>query len=305
MAGKIVIAGGSGFVGSALIPRLQESGYEVVVLVRSRTELAGVRSVRWDGRTAGPWTEEFADAVAVINLSGETINQKWTPDARRRILGSRLSTARAIGEAAKAHTKPGFRWVNASAVGFYGDRDEGRLDEGDAPGTGFLAETCVEWEQAVKSAAPDGALVTCLRIGVVLGKDAGALPTLKRVASLGLGGKVGSGKQGVSWIHIDDLVAMILWVLEQEEPPTIVNAVSPRPVSNETLMAEVRKVAKAPIAIPAPAFAVNILGSLAGPDPELVLGGAYVMPRVALDRGFEFKHPELHEALGDLSPDPR
>jgi uncharacterized protein (TIGR01777 family) len=300
MAGKIVIAGGSGFVGSALIPMLQESGREVVVLRRSRAEMPNVRSVHWDGRNLGPWAEEFRGATAVVNLAGESISQRWTEDAKRRILGSRLVTTAAIGEAIESFAQEPFRWLNASAVGFYGDRGEERVDESSGAGKGFLAETTQDWEATVGKAAPAWCETSRLRFGMILGDSGGAFPLLERLARLGAGGAVGNGRQGVSWIHIEDAARMLVWALDLPEIPAVINAVAPGAVSNAEFMAGIRKAVGAPFALPAPAFAVRAVGTLLGPDADLVLAGAYVQPQVAKSRGFEFRFPDLPAALQNL-----
>ncbi|MGV3616736.1 MAG: TIGR01777 family oxidoreductase [Fimbriimonas sp.] len=293
MGEKVIVAGGTGFIGSALIPALGKAGYEVVALVRKEGEVPGARAVKWDGRTLGPWAKELDDAAAVINLAGEPISQRWTPDARKRILDSRLESVHAIGEAVRAFASRPVRWVNASAVGYYGNRGEAPVTEESLPGTGFLAETCVQWEQAVVAAYPSA---TRVRVGMVLGRDGGALPVLARLARLGLGGPVGHGRQGVPWIHRDDLVGMMVWLLGLAEPPTVINGVAGS-VSNAELMKEVRRAVGRPFGLPAPAFGVRLLGNTVGPDADLVLEGAFVEPAVARRTGFEYRSASLAESI--------
>lgn len=288
---KVIVAGGTGFIGSALIPAL--AGYDVVALVRKPRDVPGARAVEWDGKSLGPWAKEFADASAVINLTGETVSQRWTDEAKRRILDSRWESVAVLGEAIRTFTAHPIRWINASAVGYYGDRGDAPVTVDSLPGTGFLAESCVKWEQAVLDAAPAYAATTRIRIGMVLGKGGGALPVLAKVARMGLGGTVGSGKQGVSWIHLDDIVQM--FVASVESGPPVLNGVAPNPVSNRDFMKAIRRAVGRPFGLPTPAFGMKLMGNTVGPDAELVLSGAFVEAPP-----FAFRYPELDGALKAL-----
>lgn len=299
MSRKVIVAGGSGFVGTALVSELQSTGYEVVILARKARTGGPVRVVEWDGRTLGSWAEEFRDALGVVNLAGETISQKWTYQAQQSIVGSRVNSARAISEAIRQCGGQGVRWVNASAIGFYGHREE-PVDERSEPGTGFLAETTLKWEQAVTESTPPNAATTRVRIGVVLGREGGALPTLAQLSRIGLGGKVGNGRQGMSWITVNDLARLIRWVLEHPNPPAVVNGTAPNPATNAEFMRALQTATGAPIALPAPAFGVMLYGVFGGPDPSLVLEGALVAPKVAIEQGFQFENPELVATLRGL-----
>lgn len=287
-AKRVIVTGGTGLIGSALIPALKD--YEVVALVRKPREIPGARIVEWDGRSLGPWAREFAGADAVINLAGETISQKWTEEAKTRIVQSRLEGIAVIGEAIRSFRSDPIRWINASAIGYYGDRGDAPVTVGSMPGTGFLADICVKWEQAVLDAAPAYASTTRVRIGIVLAKDGGALPVLAKVARLGLGGKVGSGRQGVSWIQLEDLVRLFVSLVEKGPP--VINGVAPGAVSNRDFMAAIRRAVGSPFGLPAPAFGVELMGKTIGPDAELVLSGAFVEAP-----SFDFKHTSLDEAI--------
>lgn len=297
-ARKIVVAGGTGFIGCHLVARLAERGDDVVVLLRGGESPAGSRGVAWDGATVGTWGQEVEGAYAVVNLAGESIQQRWTEEAKRRILDSRLRSVGALCQAIRqAGDKPA-RWINASAVGYYGDRGNGPLDESAGPGTGFLAETCVAWETAVHACDIPTAR-TCVRFGMVLG-DGGALPVLKKLARWGLGGPAGTGEQIVSWIHVEDLVSILIWAIDRASTSATLNGVAPETVSNRELMREIRKSVGAPVGLPAPAFGVRLVGNLIGPDADLVLSGANVKPAAALGGGFEFRYPKLSEALAAI-----
>jgi uncharacterized protein (TIGR01777 family) len=288
MAKRVIVAGATGFIGSALLPELAQ--YEVVALVRKMRDVPGARAVEWDGRAVGPWAKEFAEADAVINLAGESISQKWTDEAKARIVQSRRDSVHAIGEAIRTFRSGPIRWINASAVGFYGDRGEAPVTVDSMAGTGFLAETCMQWEQAVVDAAPPYASTTRVRIGTVLGKDGGALPVLAKLARVGLGGTVGSGKQGVSWIQLEDLARLFASLVESGPP--VVNGVAPGAVQNREFMAAIRRAVGNPFGLPAPAFGVELVGNTIGPDAELVLTGAFVEAP-----SFDFKYASLDDAI--------
>jgi len=295
-ARKVIVAGGSGFLGHALVEALRATGYEPTVLTRR----GGNGSVQWDARTVGPWAQELEGAEAVINLAGEPIAQKWTPEARERILRSRVESCAAICQAIRRAQEPPHRWLNASAIGFYGNSGSEPLDEDSNPGDDFLGRTCLAWEKAVETCAVDDIFRTRVRIGLVLGREGGLLPTLGKLAKVGLGGTVGKGTQYMSWIHLDDLIGIFLWLLAHPAPPSVVNGTAPQPVTNREFMKQLRSAAGMPVGLPAPAFGVELVGRLFGPDSDLVLNGANVRPTALVDAGFQFRHPQLAGALEDL-----
>jgi len=290
---KIVIAGGTGFVGTSLAKACRAAGYEVVTLSR-RANDRDANTVVWDGRSLGDWVRQLNGAYGLINLAGEPISLKWTGDTKRRILESRVESTRVLCEAVSQVATPPVRWINASAVGYYGDRQDEVLDESSSAGTGFLADVCRQWEAAFFGCdAP--AHKTAVRFGMVLGKG-GALTPLRKLAKFGLAGTTGSGDQYVSWIHIEDLCGIVLKCLEGDAP-AIVNATSPQPLKNYIFMAAVRKAAGARFGLPAPAFAVRLVGNLLGPGPDLVLHGARVMPKAMIDRSYLFRFASVESAL--------
>lgn len=293
---KIVVAGGTGFVGTRLVATLRAKGDQVVVLSRS----GGHGTVAWDGASVGPWAEEIEGAHAIINLAGETISQRWTEESKRRIVESRVRSVEAFCRAISQAKEPPRRWINASAIGIYGDRGDTSVDERSPQGEGFLAEVCMRWEETVKSCHVSTVAKTRVRIGAVLGESGGALPALRKLAKLGLGGPAGNGRQPFSWIHVDDLVGMIDWLLDLTNPPEVVNATAPNPVTNRELMRSLRDVLRVPIGLPAPAFGISLVGKLIGPDAELILGGARVLPHVAMERGYAFRYPDLLPTLEGL-----
>lgn len=299
---KTVIAGGSGFIGSALTSGLVAAGREVVVLSRGTHAPKGARNVLWDARTLGGWQTELEGAEAVVNLAGRPIACRWTARNRQEILNSRLDSTRALAQAISECVLPPKTWINAAAVGIYGDMGDADLDENadTAHARGFLADVCRAWEHAVEAAATPRTRKVKLRIGFVLAARGGALPVLARLTRCFLGGSAGSGRQYVSWIHFEDLVRLIEWLLDNDvEGP--VNATAPSPVTNAELMCDLRRAWHKPWSPAVPAPVLRLAGKLVGPDAELVLAGQRILPGRALSAGFSFKFAALDQALNDLS----
>lgn len=311
MSPRVVIAGGTGFIGAALARSLRERGNEVVVLTRfpPRRRGDGVREVQWHPRTdakeaAGPrspWWGELAGARAVINLAGASIDCVHNAENRQRILQSRVDAVHALGAAAAAADRPPAAWVQASAVGYYGT-GPARCDETAPAGTGFKADVCRAWEGAFAAACPAAVRPVVLRIGVVLGRSGGAYPRLARVARLFLGGAAGDGRQGLSWVLIDDLVAIFLRAVEHEPMRGAYNACAPEPVANADFMRALRASLRRPWAPPAPAWAIRVVAPLVlRTEPDLVLKGQFALPARLEAEGFRFRAPRLSSALAALA----
>lgn len=296
---RVVIAGGSGGVGQALVAYFDEIGIACTVLSRSGTHIEGAhRSVRWmDGESA--WTKELEGAYAVVNLCGEPIAQKWTSQARQRILDSRVAPTRMLGDAIAEAQSPPMAWVNASAIGIYGETGQSVRDEESPPGSGFMAETCRAWESAAHQAPPSPTVRSIVRIGVVLDPKSGYLRTICDLTRKGLGGRLGNGLQWISWIHIRDLCRVIHHVIDRGVGGPF-NAVAPHPVQQKELSDTLVKKLQAPFAPPAPSFAVRLGTTAMGLDPDLVLGSSRIAPNALLRDGFEFQFEQLQDALDDL-----
>ncbi|MBW2499948.1 MAG: TIGR01777 family oxidoreductase [Deltaproteobacteria bacterium] len=295
--GAVLVSGATGLVGRRLVPALRERFATVRTLSRGTSVPGSTSSVEgfsWDG--IDPGLEALRASEAVVHLSGEPIFGGLPSAARlERIRASRVDSTRRlverIGELDPA-SRPG-TLVCASAVGFYGNRGEERLDEDSSMGEGFLARVCGDWEEAAVGAEAFGVRVVSLRIGVVLSREGGALALMRIPFSLGVGGRLGSGRQSFPWIHLDDLVGVILFALDSSIAGAV-NAVAPEHVRNSDLTRELGRVLARPTFLPVPAFALRaLLGELAG---EL-LGGRHVVPRRLLDSGFRFAHPTLASAL--------
>lgn len=298
---RIILAGGSGFLGNALAKHFATLGDEVIVLTRRpRVCGDGVKEVAWDGRKLGNW-EQFVDgADAVINLTGKSIQCVFTPENRRQIIASRVDSVRAISEAVRHAAQPPKLLIQTSAIGFYGQTCEMAADESTPGGKTFLAEACREWEAALSPQTLPATRCVTLRIGVVLGRGGGALPTLVRLTRCFLGGAAGDGKQFLSWIHLEDFIRVVHSIVENETWRGVFNATAPNPAKNAVFMRELRRVLDRPWSPPAPKFAVHLFAPLLGTDASLALGSQRVVPKRLLAAGFQFQFPELRAALEDL-----
>lgn len=291
---KTVIAGGTGFIGEPLVRDLLRLG-EVVVLTRDPAKVRAGRGAYWDGATAGGWEAEVADADAIVNLAGENIGAgRWTEERKKRLLDSRVNATRALARAIVARPREGRVFVSTSATGIYGDRGDEVLDEDSQPGSGVLADICVRWE-AESRAASGAARVVNPRFGIVLGREGGALPKMALPVRFFAGGKVGSGRQWMSWVDLRDVIRLIGWAIETEEARGAYNAVAPNPVTNAEFVATLGSVLHRPTAVPTPAAALRLaLGEAAD---ELLLASQRVVPRRAEALGFRFECRELGESL--------
>jgi uncharacterized protein (TIGR01777 family) len=291
---RVVVSGASGLVGSALVPFLTTGGHRVDRLVRGRP--AGPGEVAWDPAAGGVDAAALEGADAVVHLAGASLAAgRWTPARKRAIVESRTVSTGLLAAALARLRRPPRVLVSASAVGFYGDRGDEALDEASAPGTGFLAETCRAWEAAADPARQAGIRVVHPRLGVVLAGAGGALARLVWPFRLGLGGPVGSGRQVMSWIALDDVVGALHHCLLDERLEGAVNLTAPQPVSNRELGRAVGRVLRRPAVLPLPAAAVRVLFGEMG--EALLLAGQRVLPGRLRETGFRFLQPEVEAAL--------
>jgi hypothetical protein len=300
---KVALTGASGFLGSTLVQRLLERGHQVHVLVRHVERTldklpAGVTGAPFDATTPLP-AEALAGAEAVIHLAGESVAQRWTEHAKERIRESRVVGTRMLVDAAKeAGTVR--HLVSASAVGYYGGRHGAEvLTEEAAPGDDFLAGVCRAWESEALRARDAGLRTAVLRTGVVLHPEGGALHKMLPLFRMGTGGRVGSGKQYVSWIHRDDWMAVVLRVLEDARLEGVLNVTAPEPVTNADFAHVLGEVLHRPAVMHVPGFVVKAaMGEMA----KVALEGQRVVPQRLLEAGFQFRFPDLRAALHDLLP---
>ncbi len=308
---RVTVTGASGLIGSALVAELREQGDEVTVLsrdpARARASL-GVEAVGWDPLAEPAPVAALSGRDAVVHLAGENIAQRWSERAKRAIRESRVTGTRNLlaglaatgaadsapaGGEAGAGDRPR-TLISGSAVGYYGSRGEEPLDEDSPPGSDFLAGICLAWEAEAAKASDLGMRVMRLRTGVVLDREGGALAKMLPPFRLGVGGPVAGGEQYMSWIHREDLVGMIRVALRDERWSGPVNGTAPVPVRNSDFSHALGRALHRPSLLPVPGFA---LGLLYGEMAEIVTTGARVMPAKPLVLGYEFRHPELDEAL--------
>lgn len=297
------ITGATGLVGRYLCRRCVEAGDAVIALARrpDRAALrlpASVQIVPGDATAGGSWQQHVATADVVVNLAGENIfARRWSAAFREQIRGSRIEATRRVVEAIESAPSRPAVLINASAVGYYGPRAREPIDESAGAGGDFLAEVCAAWESAARQAEPLGVRVVLLRLGIVLARDGGALARMLTPFRLGLGGPVGSGDQGVSWIHIADLVRLIEFAARSDVLRGPVNAVAPQPASNREFARTLASVLHRPAWLPMPGWLLRlVLGEVA----DVLLTGQYAIPRAAEEAGFEFRFPTLRSALEDL-----
>lgn len=291
---RVLVTGGTGFVGHRLQSALVASGHSISVVTRSperhRTARAGVSYV--------PWLPELEREDAVVHLAGAPIfGKRWNAAVKDEIRASRVDSTRRLVEAMRsASTRPEV-FVCASAVGYYGDRDDDVLDESAAPGQGFLAEVCQAWEAEAQRAEELGVRVVRVRIGVVLGAGGGALAQLLLPFKLGLGGPIGAGKQWFPWIHRSDLADLIVRAVDEPALSGAVNGVAPAPVTNRDFARELGRALHRPAFLPTPAFALRLV---LGEVTDVLLESQRCEPAAAAAAGFEFRFPELGPALADI-----
>jgi len=294
---KILLSGGSGLIGTALLPGLRTAGHEVVRLVRHEPSSPG--EVRWDPMNGQLDPGELAGVDAAIHLSGAGVgSRRWTKAYQRTLLDSRVKSTTLLAETlAKLSPQPKVL-LSGSAVGYYGDTGDELLDESGRPGKGFLADLVTRWEASTAAAEAAGIRVVHLRSGIVLSRRGGALKLQLPLFKAGLGGRLGSGQQYFSWISIEDEVAAIRFLLSAEQVSGAVNLVAPNPVTNQEFTKTLGSVLHRPTFAAAPAFALRL--ALDGFADEGLLIGQRLAPRVLTDAGFTFRQPQLRDALQDI-----
>ena len=289
---KVVVSGASGLIGAALVPSLRSSGHEVLRLVRR--EAAETDEIRWDPAAGELDTSLLQGVDALVNLSGENLGKRWTDARKRAILDSRVSSTELLARTAAALDPKPSVLVVASAVGIYGDRGDEILTEESAAGAGFLADVVRAWEAAADPAREAGIRVVHLRQGIVISKDGGALKPMLLPFKLGVGGRVGSGKQWWSWIGMDDLVASYAHVLEGDLAGAV-NATAPNPATNEQFTKALGSALHRPTVLPVPAFAARTLFGEMG--DAMLLGGQRVLPARLVEAGFDFSDADDRRRL--------
>lgn len=295
---RLVIAGGTGFIGSALCDRLTEIGYSLVLLSQRPAPPhtpPNRQWITWTPGKPGSWEQVVDSADGVVNLAGEPIPAKrWTKEQKDKIRDSRLNVTRALVTAiGKAKKKPEIL-LNASAIGYYGPRGDETVVEDTEPGNDFVSRLCIDWEKEAQKAESYGVRVVKLRTGIVLGKGGGALPKMVLPFKLFVGGSLGTGRQWVSWIQMEDEIGLMIHLLQKGDAAGAINATAPHPVTMIELCRTLGKVLGRPSWAPVPAFALRLL---LGEMADVVLTGQRVLPTKAQQMGYNFKYTDLYEAL--------
>jgi uncharacterized protein (TIGR01777 family) len=301
---RVLITGGTGFIGRALTDELAAAGYAVIALTRNprRNEAPlglAAEPVRWDGRTPEGWGPLADGAFAVINLAGENLGEgRWTRAKRARILSSRLEAGRAVVEAVKAVSQKPSVIVQASAIGAYGDRGDDEIDERSPLGAGFLADVVRPWEESTKDIEAMGVRRAIVRSGLVLGSGGGVFPRLAAPFRFLAGGPLGNGRQWYSWIHLTDEIRAIRFLLDRDDLYGVFNLTAPHPLREKDLCRTLGAALKRPCWLPTPAFLLILL--FGRKARETVLAGQKVVPRRLLEAGFRFSYPDAQGAFADL-----
>lgn len=291
---NILVSGSTGLIGNAICSLLRNKKHRVLRLVRRQP--SGADEIRWDPSSGQLNTTDLEGVEAVVHLAGENISDgRWTADKKRRIRESRIKGTHLLAQSLAYLFDPPKVMVSISAVGYYGNRGDEMLDEQSSPGSGFLPEVCHEWESATVPASMRGIRVVIPRVGMVLSAAGGALAKMLPAYRMGLGGRIGNGRQYMSWIAIDDLVRAIYHAITQTKLHGPINAVSPNPVSNRVFSDTLGRVLSRPAVMVLPAFAARlVMGQMAD---EALLASAKVMPSRLQKSGYEFSYPELEGAL--------
>ncbi len=298
---RVVLAGGSGFLGRSLTRNLLKRNYEVVVLTRTPHERTdGVAEVAWNGKSLGDWVQFVDGAHAIVNLTGRSVNCRHTPENLREINESRINSVNAVATAIHNAAHPPCAWVQAGSLAFYGDLEDEWCEENTPSGRGEAVETCRLWESSFKIVPLANTRRVLLRIGLVLARNRGALSVLGKLTKWFLGGAAGSGRQYVSWIHLADMNQMWMDAIEQDKVIGVFNATSPNPVTNAEFMRELRRAMHRPWCPPAPDWAVRLGSRWLQTEPSLALAGRRCTPRHFLEIGYQFRFPELSGALADI-----
>jgi uncharacterized protein (TIGR01777 family) len=301
---RVIITGGTGFIGHPLSLRLIQEGFDVVCLTRNASAAKNrggnrIKFVEWDGKSAAGWSEYAEGAAAIINLAGESIGSgRWSDAKRQRILQSRMNAGKAVTEAVKFVKRKPDVVIQASAIGIYGNKGKETLDEYSGLGEGFLAEVAKDWEESTGDIEALGVRRVVIRTGMVLGSFGGALARLLLPYRFFVGGPMGSGKQWMSWIHIEDEIGSILFLMDRQDLKGVFNLTAPQPLQNKAFSRELGKLLRSPSWLPVPGFLLKLfLGKMA---EETILTSQRVLPIRLKESGFKFAYPDLIGALTDI-----
>ena len=306
---KLILAGGSGFLGGELAKYFSTIGWEVVILTRTpKTRTDGVREVAWDTATIGDWSRELEGATAVVNLTGRSVDCRYTAKNRREIMDSRVNSTRVVGQAIALCKTPPRVWLNSSTATLYQhtfgkphDESSCEMDSATDAKDAFSVEVAQAWERTLVEAKTHKTRKVALRTSMVLGLGRNSVfPVLRRLTNLGLGGRQGSGKQFVSWIHVEDFCRAIEWIITHEDLSGPINQCAPNPLPNADMMKVFRDVCRMPIGLPATEWMLEIGAFFLRTETELIFKSRRVVPGKLLASGFQFRFPTFREAIQNL-----
>jgi hypothetical protein len=299
---KLIIAGGSGFIGKNISQHFNGKGYSVTVFTRGSSIIRdGIQYLSWDAKNLGPWTTELEGADLIINLTGKSVDCRYTEANKQEILNSRVDSTKIIGEAIQKCKIPPKLWINSSTATIYRySLDKAMTEENGEFGNDFSMNVAKAWESAFFSAPTPSTRKVALRISLVLGKNEGVLPVLKRLTKLGFGGQHGNGQQKFAWIHIADLISIIDFIETNNNQEGAINCTAPESIDNRYFMRTLRNTVHAPFGIPTPKWMLVIGTFFLRTEPELILKSRFVEPKRLLDAGFIFKFENIDQALHNL-----
>lgn len=300
--GKVILAGGSGFIGKSLVKSFAAQGEQVAVLSRRKGgKTAGVTTLHWDGKTLGDWAVALEGADLLVNLAGKSVNCRYNEKNRKAILDSRVDSTRVLGQAVRQARNPPGLWINSSTATVYRDaQDRPMDDETGETGSGFSVKVAKAWEEAFFAAPTPQTRKVALRSAIVLGREGGLFAPFRNLVRLGLGGTQGNGRQMFSWIHEEDLFEIIRFVQARPEITGTVNCSAPTPLPNREVMALFRKALHRPFGLPMPGWLLAAGALLIRTETELLLKSRWVVPSLLLKEGFRFRYATLPEALANL-----
>jgi uncharacterized protein (TIGR01777 family) len=299
---KIILAGGSGFLGKLLTDHFVKQGCKVVILTRRASQVSNdVHYVNWDAEHQGDWVQHLEDADLVVNLNGKSVDCRYTKKNRQLIYATRLNATEALGKAISNCQRPPACWLNASSATIYRHSTDNEMDEHTGEiGEGFSVDVCQQWEQSFNKFELASTRKLIMRIGIVLGKKNGAIKPLKMLARLGLGGKQGSGQQYMSLLHQTDFVNAVDFLFKNVAAKGVYNLVSPNPITNKDFMHFLRKSLSIPFGMPLPESLLKLGALIINTETELIMKSRRVIPTRLLEEGFTFAFPFIEEALTDL-----
>lgn len=299
---KIVIAGGSGFLGTVLTDHYSNAGDQVVILTRGRSHTHGnVCYVSWDGKTAGTWVEYLEASDVLINLNGKSVDCRYSEENKTLIYATRLDATKILGQAVQQCRQPPKLWINSASATIYRHSVDKEMDEYTGEiGKGFSVDVCEKWEAVFNSINVPTTRKVIIRTAIVLGKKGGALQPLKMLARLGMGGKQGPGNQYFSWLHEQDFIAIIDFIISHTRISGVYNLAAPAPIPNHQIMKALCRVVGMPVRIPMPTWLLKFGAILIKTETELILKSRRVVPRKLLDAGYQFQYSKIEDALADL-----